>query len=295
MSILFCMKIKKILFDSVEFPQKLLALPDAPKELYVLGANLDELLTRPAVAIVGSRKVTAYGKTVTARLAGELARAGVVVVSGLAIGVDGIAHRAALEAGGLTLAVLPSALDQIYPANHHQLARQIVEKGGALISEYPEGAQIAYKSNFIARNRIVSGLSDAVLITEAAEKSGTLHTADFALQQGIEVLAVPGNITSPTSAGTNNLIKAGATIITSVDDVFQVLGIKPANQQKTAAPRGSTPEEQLVLDLLFGGTQAGDMLLEASKLDIRQFNQTLTMLEIRGHIRPLGNNRWALK
>lgn len=289
------MKINKVSFDSEQFPKKLLALADAPKELYVLGGDLGELLSRPAVAIVGSRKVSSYGQQVTAKLAGELARAGVVIVSGLAVGVDGIAHRAALEAGGLTIAVLPSSLDQIYPATHRQLARHIIGKGGALVSEYPEGTAIAFKSNFIARNRIVSGLSNAVLITEAAEKSGTLHTADFALQQGIEVLAVPGNVTSETSKGTNNLIKSGATMVTSVDDIFHALGIKPANKQKNKAPTGNSPEEQALLDLLFAGTHAGEELLVASKLDVRQFNQTLTMLEIRGHIRPLGNNHWSLK
>ncbi|HZM63644.1 MAG TPA: DNA-processing protein DprA [Candidatus Saccharimonadales bacterium] len=288
------MKIKKITFDSEQFPQNLANTPGGPKALYVLGADLDKLLSRPAVAIVGSRKVSAYGKAMTTQLAAELARAGVVVVSGLAIGVDGIAHRAALEAGGLTIAVLPSGLDYIYPASHYQLARQILQQGGALVSEYPEGTKIAYKSNFVARSRIVSGISNAVLITEAAEKSGTLHTADFALQQGIEVLAVPGNVTSPTSKGTNNLIKAGATLVTSVDDIFQALGME-LSQQKSRAPRGDNPAEQTLLDLLFAGTQAGEELLEASKLNIREYNQTLTMLEIRGTIRPLGNNRWALK
>lgn len=289
------MKIKKILSDSDDYPKKLLALADAPKELYVLGTGVDELQARPAVAIVGSRKVTAYGQQVTAKLAGELARAGVIIVSGLAIGVDAIAHRAALEAGGITIAVLPSGLGHIYPASHFQLAQQIIEKGGALVSEYPENTKIAYKGNFVARNRIVSGLSNAVLITEAAEKSGTLHTADFALQQGIDVLAVPGNITSPTSGGTNNLIRAGATMVASVEDVFEALGIQSAEKQQAAKPVGSTPEEQVLLDLLFDGTQAGDMLLESSKLDVRHFNQALTMLEIRGVIRPLGNNRWGLR
>src|SRR5688572_8235522 len=191
MSILFCMKIKKLTLNQQFFPEKLLTLHDAPKQLFVAGADLSEILQRPAVAIVGSRKVTSYGRAVTAQLAGELARAGVVIISGLAIGVDAIAHRAALDNHGLTIAVLPSSLDHIYPASHYALAQEIVDKGGALISEYPEGAAIAYKGNFIARNRIVSGLSDAVLITEAAEKSGTLHTADFALQQGKDVLAVP--------------------------------------------------------------------------------------------------------
>ncbi len=294
MSILFCMKSNKISFDDEQYPEKLRSLSDPPKELFVLGADLQELLARPAVAIVGSRKVSAYGQHVTTQLAADLARAGVVIISGLAIGVDGIAHKAALEAGGLTLAVLPGSVDQIYPTNHHFLAKQIVEKGGALVSEYPAGT-VTHKSNFIARNRVVSGLSDAVLITEAAEKSGTLHTADFALQQGIEVLAVPGNITSETSKGTNGLIKAGATPVTSVDDIFQVLGITTPGKQKSRAPKGDNPFEQALLDLLFAGTQAGEELLAASKLNVREFNQTLTMLEIRGHIRPLGNNRWSLK
>lgn len=292
MSILFCMKIKKISLSSLSTPKRLRDLHDAPKQLFVAGADIGELLKRPAVAIVGSRKVTPYGKAVTSQLAGELARAGVVIISGLAIGVDSIAHQAALENNGLTIAVLPSGLDRIYPSLHHALAQEILDKGGALVSEYPENT-IAYKMNFIARNRIVSGLSDAVLITEAAEKSGTLHTADFALQQGKEVLAVPGNITSPTSKGTNNLIKGGATPVTSVDDILQVLGIEKTVQE--TAPKGDNPQEQLLLELLFSGMQEGEELLAASKLEVSQFNQTLTMLEIRGRIRPLGSNRWSLK
>jgi DNA processing protein len=291
MSILFCMKIKKSLLESEQLPAKLAGIPDPPKKIYVAGADLHQLLTKPAVAIVGSRKVSAYGKTVTTQLAIELARAGVVIISGLAIGVDGIAHRAALEAGGLTLAVLPSGLDHIYPGSHYQLAQQIVEQGGALISEYPENS-IAYKMNFISRNRLVSGLSDAVLITEAAEKSGTLHTADFALQQGREVLAVPGNITSPTSAGTNNLLKSGATPVTGVKDILHALGLETTEQKQ--APKSHNPQEQVLLDLLFSGIQDGSELHLASKLDVSLFNQTLTMLEIRGQIRALGNNRWAL-
>src|SRR5207244_4380589 len=137
------------------------------------------------------------------------------------LGVDAVAHQAALDAGGLTIAVLPSPLEEIYPVSHRRLAMQILEKGGALISEFPEGTP-AFRGNFIARNRLVSGLSDALLITEAAEKSGSLHTARFALEQGREVLAVPGNITSITSAGTNNLLKAGAAPVTSYEDVMYV-------------------------------------------------------------------------
>lgn len=161
-----------------------------------------------------------------------------------------------------------------------------------MISEYPNGTP-PMKHQFIARNRIAAGLGDALLITEAGQKSGTLHTANFALEQGRPVLAVPGNITSPTSVGTNNLIKTGATPVTSVQDVFYALGIEQAQTKET--PRSGNPNEQIVLDLLVSGISDGTELLDQSELGVSQFNQTLTMLEIRGLIRPLGNNRWALK
>lgn len=286
------MNVNRLTLTSPNFPEVLKSIPTPPKELYVQGASLSEILNRPCVTVIGSRKVSTYGRSVTITLTTELARAGVVIVSGLAIGVDAIAHRAALDAGGLTIAVLPSSLDDIYPRSHHQLAMRILEQGGVLISEYPSGTP-TYPGNFIARNRIASGLSQAVLITEAAEKSGTLHTARFALEQGKDVLAVPGNITSPTSAGTNNLIKTGAAPVTSADDIFHALGI----QAKAPAlrPRGSTPAEQAILDLLAGGEADGDTLLTQSKFEVSTFNQTLTMLEITGKIRSLGANKWALR
>lgn len=286
------MTVKELTLRSAEFPEVLRHIPTPPKQLYILGGDVNELLTRPCVTIVGSRKVSAYGKAVTVQLATELARAGIVIISGLALGVDSISHKAALDAGGLTIAVLPCGLDRIYPATHRELAKQILQQGGALITEYPKQTRI-FPSNFIARNRIESGLSDAVLITEASEKSGTLHTANFALGQGKPVLAVPGNITSPTSAGTNNLIKTGATPVTCVDDVFHVLGLDFSTKAKEA-PQSSNPNEQILLDLLFNGISDGTELLDSSKLEISLFNQSLTMLEIRGHIRPLGNNRWSL-
>ena len=279
------------LFTSV-VPNRLRNIPDPPSRLYVKGVDVNELLSRPCVTIVGSRKVSAYGKAVTAALAGELAKAGVLIISGLAFGVDSVAHRAALDAGGLTLAVLPSPLERIYPAAHSQLAARILAQGGALVSEYPPG-EPTYAANFIARNRLVAGLGDAVLITEAAEKSGTLHTTRFALEQGKELLAVPGNITSPTSVGTNNLIKTGATPVTCADDIFHALGIQPPAEKP--APKGATPEEQTVLDLLVAGIADGGELLAQSGLGTAQFNQTLTMLETRGQIRALGSNRWALQ
>lgn len=258
--------------------------------LYVRSDNVEDLFSRPRVAIVGSRRVTPYGKAVTMQFAGELAKQGVVIVSGLAIGVDGFAHRAALEAGGLTIAVLPGSVETPYPSRHSGLAQGILEQGGALISEYPAGA-IAYKNQFIERNRIVAGMSDALLITEAAINSGTMHTARFALEQGKDVLAVPGNITSPLSAGTNNLIKSGALPATRVEDVLTVLGLKTQTPLKIA---GNTPYEQTILDLLQADVRDGSQLLERAALPVDQFNQTLTMLEITGKIRALGNNQWSV-
>jgi DNA processing protein len=287
------MKIHKVTLSTSDVPDKLRNIPSPPKQLFILGSDVNELLQRPSITVVGSRKISAYGKTVTAQLSGELAKAGLVIISGLALGVDSVAHQAALDTGGLTIAVLPCGLDTIYPSAHRDLARQILAQGGALISEYPEG-EPAYKMHFVERNRIASGLGDALLITEAAEKSGTLHTANFALEQGKPVLAVPGNITSPTSAGTNNLIKTGATPVTSAQDVFHALGLDLSTAAKEA-PRSSNQNEQILLDLLFSGISDGTELLYKSNMDISLFNQTLTMLEIRGHLRPLGNNHWSLQ
>jgi DNA processing protein len=284
--------VKQLMISTSVVPKKLRNIPEPPNQLFTVGVDVNELLLLPSVTVVGSRKVSAYGKAVTAALAGELAKAGVLIISGLALGVDSIAHRAALEAGGVTLAVLPSPLANIYPRSHTQLAHQIITQGGALVSEYAEGEQI-YPVNFIARNRIASGLGDALLITEAATKSGTLHTARFALEQGKEVLAVPGNITSSTSAGTNNLIKTGATPVTCVEDVLRALGLEPVKAGKPV-PKGATSEEQALLDLIAAGVNDGTLLLEQSKLSVVLFNQTLTMLEIRGQVRALGGNQWAL-
>jgi DNA processing protein len=285
------MEVKKVLLNAKGFPGRLRHIHTAPPAIYYIGVALEQLLQQPCVAIVGSRKVSTYGSAVTTQLAGELARQGVVVISGLALGVDALAHQAALEAGTPTIAVLPCSLERIYPTRHTSLAQQIIRQGGALVSEYATGLSVQ-RWNFMARNRIVSALSDGVLITEAAEKSGTLHTARFALEQGKEVMAVPGNITSATSVGANNLIKAGATPVTQAADVFHILGLEPPAH--TIALQGANEQEQQLLDLIASGTQDGALLLNASQLETSIFNQTLTMLEITGKIRPLGNNQWSV-
>lgn len=283
--------IQNIPRNASSFPDRLRAIPQPPSSLHLMSSNWDELIGRPHVAIVGSRKVTAYGRAVTMQLASDLAKGGVVVVSGLALGIDGIAHGAALEAGGLTVAVLAGGLGKIYPSSHHNLAQRIVAQGGALISEYPSGTP-SLKHHFVERNRIVSGLSHAVLITEAAERSGTLHTASFALEQGRDVLAVPGNITSPQSAGTNRLLKSGAIPITCAEDVFRALGLQTRPTIRSVL--GDTPAEQSILNVLATGESDGDTLLQKSGLEVQVFNQTLTMLEIRGNILSIGGNKWTL-
>lgn len=285
------MKVKKITLQSNSYPAPLREIAAPPKELYYLGAEPEMWLDRPRVAVVGSRNVTPYGRSVTESLVRSLAERGIRIVSGLALGVDAIAHQVATEVGGAHIAVLANGLDQIYPASNTSLARKLLEQGGALISEYPEGTP-SYKQHFVARNRIVAGLADALLITEASEKSGTLHTARFALERGQDVLVVPGNITNPNSVGCNNLIKAGATPVTSVDDILHVLGADNLIET-THIHTGENEYEQTILDLLYTGTSDGHTLLKVSGLSPDLFSQTLTMLELSGKVHPLGNNHWA--
>lgn len=282
------MKIVCITSEDDVFPTTLTQLAQPPKQLFVLGNT--ELLSQPALAIVGSRHVTSYGQQVTTDLAAAVAGQGIVVISGLALGVDGIAHRAALQAGGKTIAILANGLDKITPRSHRSLAIQILEQGGTIISEYPEGMP-PLRHSFVARNRLVAGLAQAVLITEAAAGSGSLHTASFALEQGKDVLAVPGNITSPMSQGTNQLIKSGATPITSAADLLSHLQLKPA---QVSLPMGANAAEQAILDALGQGITDGNQLLYSSELDAALFNQSLTMLELHGHIKPVGGGHWQL-
>ncbi|MFZ1249739.1 MAG: DNA-processing protein DprA [Candidatus Saccharimonadales bacterium] len=285
------MKVKKLTLQDSAYPSALRDIPSPPKELYYLGMGPSEWLKHPRVAIVGSRGITPYGRAVTEQFAGQLAERGIAIVSGLALGVDAVAHAAALKAGGQHIAVLANGLDQIYPATNTMLAKQLLTQGGAIISEYPEGTP-SLKQNFVARNRIVAGLSNALLITEATEKSGTLHTARFALEQGRDVLVVPGNITSPQSAGCNNLIRAGATPVTCIDDILFALGTRNLITT-TYVHKGDNPDEQAILDLLYSGVSDAHELLQNSELRPELFTQALTMLELSGKIHPLGNNHWA--
>lgn len=284
------MKISSITPDDSAYPERLRTIYDQPERLYSLGAPTKGL-DNPTLAVIGSRKVSPYGRHVTETLTREAAKQGITIISGLALGIDAIAHQATLAEQGTTVAVLPAGLDRIYPTSHHQLAQHIIKGGGALISEYPPGSK-PFKTHFIARNRIVAGLADAVLITEAAAKSGTLHTANFALEQGRTVMAVPGNITSEQSAGTNNLIKMGAIPVTEIRDILAAMGLEQQAPQHRHF--GDTEEETLILELLQSGISDGSELLHRSGLAAQLFNQSLTMLEIGGKVRPLGAGHWGI-
>ncbi len=284
------MKIKKVSKKHNHYPAYLREITYPPKELFYIGETLTEYL--PSVTIVGSRKLSNYGKEVTYRLAYDLARQGITIVSGLALGADGVAHQGALDAGGRTIAVLACGLDEIYPASHRNLAIDILKKGGTIISEYAVGTQ-PFKQNFIARNRIVSGLSDMVVITEAAEASGSLVTANFAIEQNKLVGAIPGLITSGSSKGTNNLLKSGAQIITDAQDILDSLGIIKGQAREEVF--GDTKEEQIIIDIMKEGVSELDQIQIKSQLEPALFSQTITMLEISDKIRPLGANHWSLK
>lgn len=284
-------KINKISPQSNKFLQIITTIALVPKKLYFMGNLPDK--RQPTVAIVGSRRPTSYGKEVTYKLAYDLARRGVVVVSGLALGADSIAHRAALEAGGTTIAILANGLPDIYPSSHQNLAQRIIDSGGAIISEYePETNPLKFR--FLERNRLVSGLSDAVIVTEAARRSGTLNTAAHALEQGREVFVVPGNITSPLSAGCNALLKQGAQPATSAEDILEAIAPQLLRAQ-TELALGNTPLEVKIIELLKSGLRDGDTLQSQADCSTSEFLTALTMMEISGTIRALGGNQWTLR
>jgi len=261
-----------------------------PQELFVAGKLPDTHI--PSVAIIGSRKPTAYGKDVTYRLAYELAKRGVIIISGLAYGIDAIAHQAALDAGGTTIAIMANGLHRIYPTAHENLAEQIIQKGGAIISEQAMGVE-AHKYHFLARNRLVSGLADAVLVTEATNRSGTFSTVAHALTQNKDIFAVPGPITSLLSAGPNRILQDGAHLALSAEDILQVIAPDLLEPQ-TQLPLGMTPLESKIIALLQSGVSDGDELSSQSGVAASDFLQTLTMLELNGVVRNLGGNQWRL-
>ena len=278
--------VELLTIEDQAYPALLKEIAVPPAVLFVKGTLPD----MPTVAVVGTRMMTPYGKRVVADVVGELSRQGLVIVSGLALGIDGAAHRAALESRGKTWAVLASGVDQPYPATHRQLARDILETGGALISEFPLGTG-ALKHHFPIRNRIIAGLSRATLVIEAAEQSGSLITARSALEANRDVFAIPGSVYAPGSKGPHMLIQMGAKLVQSADDILQELHLVNAKtEQQTRNIVPDSKEEALILEQLGAEPITIDDLAIATELDASMVMSTVTLMEMKGRIRHLGNN-----
>lgn len=273
-------------FNDTCYPALLKEIPDAPTKLFHIGSlpPIDAV----CVAIVGTRKATTQGKLVARQIAKDLASYGIIIVSGLAIGIDTAAHEGALESEGRTLAVLANGLDTIYPSQNSVLAENIIKRG-AIISEYPLTTP-AYPNQFLERNRIVSGLCIATIVIEAPERSGTLATARFALEQGREVFVIPGSFNHPNYAGSHRLIRDGARLVTSAADILEDLGIPveqaQQNNQPTLWQREDASENAIIATLTETGQSLSvDKLSELTKLEAHVINATLTTLVISGVIK----------
>lgn len=278
-------------WDDDAYPRLLRPIPGAPPLLYVLGSL--EPADEWAVAVVGTRHATAYGREAAAELAGALARNRITIVSGLARGIDGAAHRAALDAAGRTIAVLGCGVDVIYPPEHAGLARDIVQHG-ALVSDYPLGAQPEAR-NFPARNRIISGLSLGVLVVEGAEDSGSMITADYALEHGRDVFAVPGSIFATRSHGTNKLIQQGAKMVTSAQDILEELNLTQASQQmdvRSLMP--DNPTEAAILEQIAAEARHMDEIVRAVNLPTAEVSAALAVMELKGMVRQVGSMTYVI-
>ncbi|MFP5391900.1 MAG: DNA-processing protein DprA [Gammaproteobacteria bacterium] len=269
--------------DHPGYPALLREIADAPLLLYAKGRV--DLLDRAAVAIVGSRNATVQGQTNARAFAHALAGAGLTVVSGMALGIDAAAHEGALDGAGSTVAVVGTGVDRIYPARNQALARRIAGQG-CLISEYPLGME-PLSANFPRRNRIISGLCQAVLVVEAAAQSGSLITAHVANEQGRDVFAIPGSIHAPLSKGCHRLIKEGAALVESIDDLLEALHIGARRVPTAAAPADVADEYAPLLDLLAHGPVHADQLANAGNVDPALLAGQLLALELAGQLERL--------
>ncbi len=278
-----------VAWDDPDYPRALLDLGHAPPALYFVGRR--ELLNRPALAIVGSRHATAQGLENARDFARALARAGLTIVSGLALGIDAAAHEGALDGEGGTLAVVGTGLDRVYPARHRALAHAIAQRGG-LVSEFPPGTP-PRESNFPRRNRLISGLARGVLVVEAAPKSGSLITARYAGEQGREVFAIPGSIHSPLSKGCHKLIREGAKLVETTQDILEELGMRAAASAPAAPPAtaGGTVESPLLAALGRDPVDV-DTLVARTGRAVEDIVAELTGLELAGTVAALPGGRW---
>ncbi|MBI2669779.1 MAG: DNA-protecting protein DprA [Candidatus Yanofskybacteria bacterium] len=278
--------IELITILDVDYPKPLSHIPDPPFLLYVRGSR--EVLSDNCFAIVGTRALSEYGKRCAPQIALDVARAGFTIVSGLAMGIDTLAHKAALDASAKTIAVLGTGIDDqtIFPAPNLGLTRKIIEKGGAIISEYAIGTH-GTKFSFPQRNRIISGLSQGVLVVEADEQSGAMITARFAAEQGRDVFAIPGNIFAKTSQGTNNIIKKGAKMVTCAEDILEEYELKTQNFKFKIQIKGDNEMEEKILAVLSGEPITADDIIRQTGLDAAQANATLTVMELKKKVRNL--------
>ncbi len=279
------MNIKSLSHKDALWTNQLANIQPSLKQLFILG----ELPPGPRVGIIGTRRPSAYGRQMTESLAGSLASHGVAIVSGLAIGVDSIAHRAALACGGLTIAVLPGAIQDVYPRRHLALATEI-SQSGAVLSEYAKGMSI-HKSNFIARNRIIAALSDVLVVVEASHKSGTMHTVRFAQDLGITVGAVPGEVGHIYSQGTNQLIKDGAHLIADSQDVLDILGIPG----RTTPVESLSNDQIIIRNTLAAGPLHVSEIARQSNLNLSIANSVLSELEIDNKVARRQDGMYALR
>jgi DNA processing protein len=286
------MNISQLLPNSPDYPDALRHIHRPPKQLFIQGQLEPEKIH---LAIVGTRSSTAYGREIAYNLALELARAGLVIVSGLASGIDTKAHEGALDAGGLTVAVQGRGLNDVFPAENRGLAQRIVASGGAIISEYePTEPPLAWR--FPERNRLVAGLCQGVIVVESGVKGGAMLTAGLALKENRTVMAVPGNLTSASSVGCNNLIATGkAQLIRDSSDVLQALEL-PAGAIPVLAPIGTqSPHETKIMELLTSGTTTTQELIEATGFGAADFANVISLMEITGKVRNLGTGHWAAR
>jgi len=285
--------IKIITLADPDYPILLKEIYDPPIVLYCRGELKKE--EKYPLAVVGTRRISNYGKQITPPLVRDLAKAGLTIISGLALGIDGLAHQAALDVDGRTIAVLGSGIDDqsIYPAIHRKLARQIIEKGGVIVSELPPGT-LPLRHHFPLRNRIISGLSLGTLVIEAPETSGALITARSALEQNREVFAVPGSLFNPNSTGPNRLIKMGAKAITKANDILEALNLELIlSEEKEIIP--ANKEEEILLKYLCREPIQIDELIEKSGLAAPIVSSTLMMMEISGKVKNLGGGYYVLQ
>jgi len=284
--------IKVITINDDHYPKLLKQIYDPPALLYYKGEWPENI--NFCLAVVGSRKYTSYGQQAVEHLVGPLARAGLIIVSGLALGIDALAHMACIKNDGITIGVLGSGIDQIYPATNKYVAEKISSSNGLIISEYPLGTP-PLNYHFPQRNRIISGLSVGTLVIEASIKSGAGITAKLALEQGREVFAIPGSIFNPNSEGTNKLIKEGARPITSPDEIIESLELENIKSfVKTQKLVAQTPEEEKVLNILTREPMHINLLTRNVKLDTGTINATLLTMELKGMVRNLGAGNYVV-